>query len=74
MRRQRINSILITVALTLALFELPAFAQEPLASQKGQVRTDSKMSYHNGPIMTGVPDVYFIWYGTWPTIRLCNLF
>ena len=65
MRRQRINSILITVALTLALFELPAFAQEPLASQKGQVRTDSKMSYHNGPIMTGVPDVYFIWYGTW---------
>lgn len=23
------------------------------------------MAYHNGPIVTGVPGVFFIWYGTW---------
>jgi len=51
---------MITVAVILALCELPAFAQ-----QKNRVKTDSKMAYHNGPIMTGVPDVFFIWYGTW---------
>lgn len=27
--------------------------------------TNSKMLYHNGPIVGGVPDVYFIWYGCW---------
>jgi len=56
---------MLTVALILALCGIAAFAQEPLASQKGQVKTDSKMAYHNGPIVTGVPEVYFIWYGTW---------
>jgi hypothetical protein len=29
------------------------------------MKTDSKISYHNGPIVTEVPEVYFIWYGTW---------
>lgn len=62
MRRQR---IILSMAVILALCEIAAFAQEPLASQKGQVKTDSKMAYHNGPIVTGVPGVYFIWYGTW---------
>ena len=23
------------------------------------------ISYHNGPIMTGTPNIYYIWYGNW---------
>ncbi|HSB27495.1 MAG TPA: hypothetical protein VLE19_06565 [Pyrinomonadaceae bacterium] len=28
-------------------------------------RTASKMLYHNGPVLTGIQDVYVIWYGCW---------
>jgi hypothetical protein len=54
---KRINSIMLAVAV--ALCAVPAFAQN--APAKGSVKTDTKMAYHNGPIMTGVPGVYFIW-------------
>ena len=60
---KRINSIMLAVAV--ALCELSAFAQSAPSQKGGDVKTDSKMSYHNGPIVTGVPEVYFIWYGTW---------
>src|SRR6185503_20979752 len=63
MRNKRINSIILAVALTFC--GLPAFAQNAPANPKDNVKTDSKMAYHNGPIMTGVPGVYVIWYGTW---------
>ena len=56
---------MLAVAVILPLCGIAAFAQEPLAGQKGQAKTDSKMAYHHGPIVTGVPEVYFIWYGTW---------
>src|SRR5262249_22479595 len=55
------NSLMLVLALILC--GLPTFAQS--ANQKNQVKTDTKILYHNGPIMTGAPDVYFIWYGTW---------
>jgi len=61
----RTKRIMLAVAVILALCGSGAFAQEPLAGQKGQIKTDSKMAYHNGPIVTGAPGVYFIWYGTW---------
>lgn len=62
MKSKKFNSIMLAAALTLC--GLPTFAQS--ANQKGgQVKTDTRILYHNGPIMTGVPDVYFIWYGTW---------
>ena len=35
------------------------------AGQGGTSRTSSKMLYHNGPVLTGVQDVYFIFYGCW---------
>jgi hypothetical protein len=63
MKSKRINSMILTVVLTLC--GLPALAQTAPSNQKGAVKTDSKMAYHNGPIVTGVPEVYFIWYGTW---------
>src|ERR1044072_8971322 len=65
MKRKRMSSIMLAVVVTLALCELPALAQTAPANQKDQVKTDSRMIYHNGPIVTGVPEVYFVWYGTW---------
>jgi hypothetical protein len=35
-------------------------------SSKGD-RTHQKLEYHDGPVMTGTPTVYFIWYGGWGT-------
>jgi hypothetical protein len=32
---------------------------------KNHPKTDSPITYHNGPIMHGATDVYFIWYGCW---------
>jgi Phosphate-induced protein 1 conserved region len=65
MRNKRIKSIMLAVALMVGMSEFPVLAQYTQAAQKGAVKTDSKMAYHNGPIVTGVPDVFFIWYGTW---------
>lgn len=61
---RRINTLIMLVAIV-SLIEMPVFAQDAQAGQKGQTKTDSKIAYHNGPILTGVPDVFFIWYGTW---------
>jgi hypothetical protein len=30
--------------------------------------TNSRITYHDGPIMTGTQDVYFVWYGCWDEI------
>ena len=66
MRRKKIRSILPMLAVTAALSWLPAFAQNPQAGQSGGGgKTDSKILYHAGPIMTGTPGVYLIWYGCW---------
>lgn len=63
MKSKRINSILLAAAV--ALCQLPAFAQVAPTNQKGQVKTDSRMIYQGGPIMSGTADVYVIWYGCW---------
>jgi hypothetical protein len=66
MESMQINSTMLALALIAALFAAPVFAQNAPASQNDRgVKIDSKMAYHNGPIVTGVPDVFFIWYGTW---------
>ncbi|HET6977700.1 MAG TPA: hypothetical protein VFI24_15320 [Pyrinomonadaceae bacterium] len=67
MKRKKIKSILPMLAVTLALCGFPAFSQNLKASQGGggQAKTESKISYHAGPIMTGTPGVYLVWYGTW---------
>jgi len=66
--------VLITVAFVGAMSQittlvpglnLTAFAQDAPANQKGQVKTDSKILYHNGPIMSGTVGVYLVWYGCW---------
>jgi hypothetical protein len=50
-----------------AVCDQPAMALTTQVTQPSstQVKTDSKIAYHNGPIVTGTPGVYLIWYGTW---------
>src|SRR3954453_15774524 len=28
-------------------------------------RAKSKIAYHNGPVLTGIQNMYYIWYGDW---------
>jgi hypothetical protein len=59
MRRNLIT--LVVVALSLVVFIKPALAQGPSSNSK----TSSRMLYHNGPVRTGIQNVYFIFYGCW---------
>src|SRR6185369_14935798 len=58
------NSIKANVCGAPALAQL---AQAAPVSEKpsAQVKTNTAITYHNGPIVTGTPGVYVIWYGTW---------
>jgi len=38
-----------------------------VASAGALQRTRYRIEYHNGPVKTGTPNVYFIWYGAWGT-------
>jgi hypothetical protein len=56
----------IMLALIVSLFGLPVLSQTAQSGQGGNSqKTESKISYHNGPIMSGSPDVFLIWYGCW---------
>jgi len=52
----------IALATSLIVFPISALAQRGSPS----VKTDTKILYHDGPIMTGNTDVYVILYGHWP--------
>lgn len=54
---------LITLVLFCTLVLMPAAAQTS--------RTATKMLYHGGPVLVGVQNVYFIWYGCW-TNSICG--
>ena len=65
MRRQKISSIIPALAVIVALCGLPAMAQNPQAAPSGKLNTNTRITYHDGPIMTGAQDVFLIWYGCW---------
>ena len=53
------KTTIISLAILLALVTaVSVAAQRP-------VRTDSKILYHDGPVMTATSNAYFIWYGNW---------
>jgi len=62
MRKKSISTIIL--ALVFSVFHLSGSAQttQPNQLNKGNANT---ITYHNGPIMTGTPGVYFVWYGCW---------
>ncbi len=69
MKTKRNNLQILLALMILSGLGLSQFAtaQSPNASQKptDNVNTNTKMLYHNGPVMPGAADVYFIWYGCW---------
>ena len=70
MKTKLIRLVSIAFALILAALE-PAAAQNAFSPDTGSptatspTRTDSRILYHNGPVWTDTPVVYFIWYGNW---------
>ena len=59
--------LLVLLAVSFASLALPGSAQSVVAGQGrvGTVRTDSRILYHDGPVMIGSANVYVIWYGCW---------
>lgn len=63
MKKKKINSIILfaLIAVSLALLAAPSPAQN---GNNGLTPND-QMIYHNGPVMQGTSNIYFIWYGCW---------
>ena len=61
---------ILTVAIVgLTFIPTATFGQASNNNQRGgpvtTTSTTSKITYHNGPVLTGASDVYVIWYGCW---------
>ena len=67
MKTKRIREMFLAMVVTVVLNGLPIFAQSAQVNQSANVQGNSNaaITYHNGPIMTGTPGVYFVWYGCW---------
>ena len=48
---------------TLLIFTLAALPVSTAAQRS--IKTDSRILYHDGPVMVGTTNVYMIWYGNW---------
>lgn len=66
-RRQR-SWQLVAVVLAVGLLLWPG----PAAAERPGVRTTSRILYHDGEVMWGAPNVYFILYGCWASSSLCR--
>src|SRR5215475_13057587 len=51
---------MVAIATSLIIFAAPVFAQG-----NKPIRTDSKILYHDGPVMQNGSNIYVIWYGNW---------
>jgi len=65
--RTKLLNQIVFIFVSSVLWTASASAQSASMSQSGspQVKTDSRMLYHNGPVRTGGQNVYFIYYGCW---------
>ena len=59
--RSKLLYALITAQLLLCLATAPI----QLYAQRGPIKTDSRILYHDGLVMDGTSNVYLIWYGNW---------
>jgi len=53
----------VAIASTVLLFAISAMAQRG----NTHVKTDTRILYHDGPLMLGASNIYLIWYGNWTT-------
>lgn len=67
MKTKKNNLKVVLMLVTLSIFGLSRSTMAQSASQKptDNVRTESRILYHDGPVMAGDQDVYLIWYGCW---------
>src|SRR5258705_13656333 len=68
MKRNRTNLLIVFVMLTISV----AWSAQTASAQNGpgnqkppDVKTDTRILYHNGPVLHGASDIYLIWYGCW---------
>jgi hypothetical protein len=63
--KSNLQSLLVLLALSAGCWASSTPAQSLATTQKTNVNTTTKITYHGGPILSGTPGVYFIWYGCW---------
>lgn len=51
----------LALAVSLTMFAAPVLAQ----GGNQNIKTNTKILYHNGPVMLGSTNIYLIWYGGW---------
>jgi hypothetical protein len=66
MKTKLITPLAIALSLALSVLAGPASAQNGNSpASSGATRTDSRILYHNGPVLLGTQNIYLIWYGNW---------
>jgi len=67
MKKKKLNTLIVLALLAVSFIglELPASAQSAMSLNGRTVRTDTRIEYHGGPLVTSTADVYFVWYGCW---------
>jgi hypothetical protein len=69
MKKNKTNLQLLVAltALVVSYGTSSVFAQSSSSSTQrtSNVNTTTRISYHDGPIMTGTPGIYLVWYGCW---------
>jgi hypothetical protein len=64
--KRAINTTLLRA--TLVILVSLNLCSVPALAQGGAAKTNTKILYHNGPVMAGTTTVYVIWYGNWSGI------
>ena len=61
------NRFIYTLSSALLILSLATMPSSVLAQRGGGggIRTDTRILYHDGPVMQGTIPIYFIWYGNW---------
>lgn len=60
MKKNKLQYAILSALVTASLLIGAGFA-----SAQRTIKSDTRILYHNGPIMPGTSAVYFIWYGNW---------
>lgn len=59
------NKFIHTLSFALIVLSLIATPSRTQAQRGSGIKTDTRILYHNGPVMQGSPRLYLIWYGNW---------
>ena len=66
-KRTNVQIVLMLLAIAFLSMTGSASAQDSSTGPKpaGTTKIDNRITYHNGPIVTGTPNLYIVWYGCW---------